>query len=82
MQRDFAERIDEKMKIRKAPVAGQAFHEAKINLLRDDGDFESAENVIKKHRGYVAPGLFEVHSVALLSRYLFLQIARIELHIQ
>ncbi len=49
VKRDFAERVNENIKRRKAFVARQTFDETKINLLRDNGDFECAENVIKKN---------------------------------
>ena len=47
VERDFAESIDEEIKICKAFVAGKSFDKTEINLLADDGDFECAESVIK-----------------------------------
>ncbi len=49
--RDFSERIDENIERRKALVLGETFGESEINLLRDDGEFECAENVIKNDVG-------------------------------
>ncbi len=60
-QSNFAERIYKKIKIRKAFVSRKTFVETKVNLLRDDGDFESSENVIKKYFGQIAPGSRRIH---------------------
>ena len=47
VQSNFAQSIDEEIKIRKAFVLCKSFDETKINLLADDGDFECAEGVVK-----------------------------------
>ena len=60
-QGDFAERVDELIKGCKAFVIGKAPVKSEIDLLRDNGDFERAENVIKENIGNVCAGFFTVN---------------------
>ena len=51
IKRDFSKRIDEMIKSRKAFIIRETFDKAKVNLLGDDGEFECAENIVKKNVG-------------------------------
>src|SRR5687767_1237879 len=75
--RDSTECGHKRVEARKSLVASKSPDITSVDLLRDDGDLESAEDIVEKH---VRRLFIEVHFHQFSSRNIFHQDARVERH--